>query len=359
MSVPKMRSRTPLLRGLLISGLVIGAGGAVIWGYIRSHNELASEVDREQPVKAPLRVSMESGKPVVSLDAETERRNGIETTSLTPIQHQEQIRAYGTILDLARLTELSNSYANAKAQLQTAQAKIEASGADIERLRKLYEPPAAISLKQLQAAEATFGTDKAAVAAAESQVRTLMATADQEWGPVLGKSLTEGSAMVTRLIERRDVLLQVTLPPGVSMSKPPVTATLLYGKNTRAVITFLSPAPRTEPKIQGASFFYITSADGGVLPGMNVLAFLPSAETVEGVVVPAAAIVWLRGRAWIYRRTDSHTFMRVDISTDQSAPGGGYVVEGLPQNVQIVTRGAQTLLSEEFRAQLQFGEGQK
>src|SRR5262245_37922511 len=54
--------------------------------------------------------------------------------------------------------------------------------------------------------------------------QTLRATAEQEWGPALGKSLTEGSRIVTRLIERQDFLLQVTLPPSVSIPAPPVTA---------------------------------------------------------------------------------------------------------------------------------------
>ncbi|CEG10552.1 efflux transporter, RND family, MFP subunit [Afipia felis] len=358
MSTPKMMRRA-LLRSVLVAGAVICVGVAATWGFIRSHNEVAAEAERERPIKAPLRVSMQNGAPVVRLDLETEQRNGIETTALMPSQHQEQLRAYGTVLDLARLTDLSNSYAAAKAQLQTAQAKIEASRADVDRSRTLYEKPGTIPLKQLQAAEATFGVDKAAVAAAESQVRTLTATANQEWGPVLGKSLVDGSAMVTGLIERHDFLVQVTLPPGESMSKLPETAVLQIGKTAQAIVTYVSPATRTDPKIQGVSYFYIASADSGVLPGMSVLAFLSSGDAVEGTLIPAASIVWLQGRAWIYRRTEPNTFTRIAISTDQSTPDGGYFVGGLPLDVQVVTRGAQSLLSEEFRAQLRVGEDQK
>jgi hypothetical protein len=95
------------------------------------------------------------------------------------------------------------------------------------------------------------------------------------------------------------------------------------------------------------------------MPGMNVLAFLPSGMTVEGVTVPAAAIVWWQDRAWVYRRTGANTFTRAEISTDLPAPGGGYMVKTLPKETQIVTRGAQLLLSEEFRAQIQVGEDKK
>jgi hypothetical protein len=185
-------------------------------------------------------------------------------------------------------------------------------------------------------------------------VRALAATAQQEWGPVLGKSIAEGTRTVTRLIERRDFLLQITLPPGVSIPPPP-SSTIETGKSARSAISFVSPATRTDPKIQGISFFYVASAASGLLPGMNVLALLPSTTSVEGVRVPASAVVWWQERAWVYRRTGSDTFTRVAIATELPAPGGGYVVKVLPKNAELVTKGAQLLLSEELRAQLQVG----
>jgi hypothetical protein len=88
---------------------------------------------------------------------------------------------------------------------------------------------------------------------------------------------------------------------------------------------------------------------------MNVLALLPTGTTVAGVTVSASAIVWWQDRAWVYLRTGPNTFTRKEISTSLPAPGGGYIVKDLPTNSEIVTQGAQLLLSEEFRAQIQVG----
>ena len=41
---------------------------------------------------------------------------------------------------------------------------------------------------------------------------------------------------------------------------------------------------------------------------------------------------------------------------DEPAPGGGYIVAGMPPDVEIVSSGAQLLLSEEFRSQIQVDE---
>jgi hypothetical protein len=339
---------------LLVAAAVVAFGALIGWGFLAGRNEAAIEAQRERAVKVPIRVSSEAGESVITIDADTRKRSGIETTSLQSAPHQEELRAYGMVLDVARLTELSNNYASAKAQVQTAQAKLAMSKPAFERAQKLFNETHVVSQAQLQAAEAAFGTDQASLAAAEAQVRTLAATAYQEWGSVLGKSLVDESPAIRTLIERENFLLQITLPPGVILKAPPATAAIETGKASRANITFVSPATRIDPRIQGVSFFYTAVAESGVLPGMNVLAFL-----LYGIAVPASAIVWSQGRAWVYRRTGEDTFVRDEIATDLPASGGGYIAKDVPKDAEIVTRGAQLLLSEEFRAQIQLGGDEK
>jgi hypothetical protein len=337
---------------LLVAAAVVACCVLLVWGFLNGRNE----ADQERAIKVPIRVSNKNGDPVITLDAATQQRSGIETAALPSTPHPEELRAYGMVLDVARLTELSNNYASAKAQVQTAKAKLAMSKPAFDRAEKLFNETHVVSQAQLQAAEAAFGTDQASLAAAEALVRTLSATAYQEWGSVLGKSLVDESPMIKALIERQIFLLQITLPPGVTLAVAPATAAVETGKAARAEITFVSTATRIDPKIQGVSFFYTAAAESGVLPGMNVLAFLPSGRSIEGVAVPASAIVWWQGRAWVYRRAGRDTFTRVAIATDVPTPGGSYLAKDLAKDAEIVTRGAQLLLSEEFRAQIQVEE---
>lgn len=185
--------KSPVRRGrwllrTLVALVVIGAlGGLVVWGFIGRRGEAALEAERERPVKAPLRVSLDGrGEPVVTLDTETRKQGGVEVTTPQGTSYQDEVRAYGTVLDLDKLVTLDNNYVTAIAQLQTAQAKLFASKAAFERAEALYKNRAT-SLAQLQTAEATFRADQAGVATAEAQVRTLKVTALQEWGTVIGR----------------------------------------------------------------------------------------------------------------------------------------------------------------------------
>jgi hypothetical protein len=69
-------------------------------------------------------------------------------------------------------------------------------------------------------------------------------------------------------------------------------------------------------------------------------------------------VVWWAGRAWVYRRLGQDSFSRHEIPTDMPAEKeAGFVA---PANLfkadeKIVTTGAQLLLSEEFRSQIQVG----
>ena len=344
-----------LLRRVLVATALVGASALVAWGAIESRGEAGREAERERPVKAPLRLAELDGQPAVKLDAAALKANGIEVAALPLAPYQDQLRGYGMVLDLTQLTDLGNSYASARAQQQMAQAKLAASKTAFERARGLYRNQQNVSLAQFQAAEATSQGDQAALAAADSQVKTLAATMAQTFGPVVGKAVLDGAPLATRLIERQDFLLQVTLPPGISVAAPPQTATVRVEGGPPTSISFVSPATKTDPRIQGVSFFYLAPASSGVLPGMNLLASLPSGAPSDGLAVPSSAVVWWQDRAWVYRQAGANLFVRTQIPTGFPTKDGGYVVKDLPQDVRIVTHGTQLLLSEEFRAQIQVG----
>lgn len=358
MQVAKDHRRRRAVRvGRLVASIGVAAvAAAVIWGLLAGRAERATETTDDEAVAAPQRVTIIGGEPAVTLDTATQRTSGVETEALKPIAYERQLRAYGTVLDLEQLTELSNSYAAALAARQTADAKLVASRAAYERAKALYGDHQAMSAAQVQAAEATFRVDEAGVAAAESQLRTLTATAQQAWGPTLAQALVNRTPIFMRLINREDVLLQVTLPPGIVITKPPTSAFVVLADGSHAPLQFVSPATKTDPRIQGISFFYTAASTTGLLPGMSVLVSVPSDAAVKGVTVPPTAIVWWQGRAWVYIKTGPDRFARRLITTDLPTADGSYVARDVPAGTDVVTQGAAMLLSEELRGQIRASE---
>ncbi len=299
----------------------------------------------------PPRTAVEGGRVVVRLGDRERDLIGVETAKLSQQPHLIEVQAYGSVMDLARLTELTNSYAAAKAQVQTAEAKTVVSRAAFTRARSLGQYATQV---QLESSEGTFRTDEAALAAAQSQLRTLAATAQQEWGPVIGQAIVERAPAVVRLIERTDFLVQVTLPPGETLKAPAQTAFAeVPPQSERVALRYVSPATRTDQRIQGVSYFYIAPGDSGLLPGMSTLAFLTSQRAASGIAVPESAVVHWQGSAWIYRSVGDDTFARHPLKPDAPISADAFIVDDLGPEAEIVVTGPQAVLSEELKGQIQ------
>ncbi len=72
-----------------------------------------------------------------------------------------------------------------------------------------------------------------------------------------------------------------------------------------------------------------------------------------GVVVPESAVVWLDGRAWAYLQKGRERFIRQEVATNHPVGKGWFVTKNFQAGDYVVVQGAQLLLSEEFRAQIQ------
>ncbi len=289
----------PSLRLISVVVILVGLGALLIWAYLEGRKERAMEAERERPIKAPLRVATEGGESVITLHEEAQKKSGIVVTPLKAVSHQEEVRAYGMVIDLQDLVDLRNSFATAKAQVEKTRASLEASRKENERVTALHENRN-ISDKVFQAAEATWRSDDASARAAETALYILEGAVRQRWGVVLAKWLFDASKDFDRLMQRQDVLLQVTLPPTPHPSSTPRQARVQTPEGKLALASLVSPSPRTDPRIQGMSFFYLAQSQStDLLPGMNVLAYLPNGSHIQGVIVPAAAVVWWQGKTWI------------------------------------------------------------
>lgn len=76
-------------------------------------------------------------------------------------------------------------------------------------------------------------------------------------------------------------------------------------------------------------------------------------QTREGMVVPASTLIRQEGKLWVYCQSAPEEFIRKPVRLGQAAPEHGVALEGLSPQEKVVTVGAQMLLSEEFKVQIQ------
>ncbi|MFO0794889.1 MAG: efflux RND transporter periplasmic adaptor subunit [Candidatus Brocadiaceae bacterium] len=337
--------------------ILAGIGAILAWAFLEGRKEHLMGQEGERPIKVPSRVIIQDGKSIIHIDKETQIKSGFALESLAPVVHQKEIKAYGTVLQLQELFDLRNQYIEAKAHLKKIRVSLTTTSREYERLRALNEDNKNASDKALQAAEAAWRSDAAESRVALETIRILRVKTRQQWGDILTLWLFRGSPLLNRMIQCQDVLIQITLPPDADISLPPGTARIQVSDRTFVTARLVSPSPRTDPRIQGASFFYLVSTKTtAILPGMNILAYLPVGPQVQGGVVPSSAVVWWQGKAWVYAQMDPENFVRREIPTESPVEDGWFVTKGFTPGDQLLMSGAQLLLSEEFRAQIQVGE---
>jgi hypothetical protein len=346
----------PNKKSLLVIIVLTGIGVLLIWAFLGGRKELAKEQEREQPVKAPSRVSILDGESVVTLSRTEEIKSGIAVAPLQSVSHQEERKAYGTVMELRDLFDLHNSYIAAKAQVEKAKASLDASRREYERLKPLHENNRNISDKTFQAAEAAWRSNESDAHAAQAAVHAIESTVRQRWGAVIAGWLVEKSPVFDRLRQQRDVLIQTTLPPDTHLASAPRTAMVQTADSKLVSAKLVSLSPHTDPRIQGIVFFYVASTQPGLLPGMNVIVYLQTDSRYQGVVVPAPAVVWRQGKAWVYVQKGAGQFIRREISTETPVKDGWFVLKGIIAGDRIVVEGSQLLMSEESRSQIQVGD---
>ena len=371
----------------VFSLVVLAAIAAFLaWVYVERHKEPSKDTEEKEGEKEASHASVEGGEGALTFDQAAQARCGIGIETLKPATHRQEIKVYGTVqaldglldlrkslLDLRKnLVDLQNSRAAALAQVERAKVDLELSKKEYERLKALHTDNQNVSDKAVQATEAAWRTNEVNLSAAQESCSAaqkaleiaqqglahLEDSARQQWGDVLTKWLFDSAPQLARILQGQEVLILVTLPLDAPVDLAPPTARIQTAVGTFASVQLVTVSPRVDPRLQGQSLFYTAPAPTpGLTPGMNFTAYLPQGTELKGVMVPKEAIVLWQGKAWVYVRKDTGHFARRETATDVPAAEGWFVTQGLAPGDSIVVKGAQLLLSEEFRSQIKETEG--
>jgi hypothetical protein len=328
-------------RTILVS---IVAAAAMMAALMRVPCARADE-DEEKPITSgAAQISRDAaGHVVIAIRPATQKEIGLTTETLKPAVRPVEVKAYGLILDPAPLSKLNGD-------LVSAQATLDASAAQFNRTKRLYADQKNVSLRDLQTAEAAYLTDKARLETLEQQLR------DTWGGEIAGADSRSRSELVSALIDRSEAIARVTVPAGRLLDDSPAKAEIAVLGHEEHPLTARAVyfAPTVDPKMQGQSFLLLMRSTGfPIQSGIAVSADLPASGNDEhGVMISRSAVLRYTGKEWVYQELDADRFSRREIVPAQLSSEGYFVTQNLKPGMRVVVTGAQTLLSEELKAEI-------
>lgn len=360
------------------------------------------------------------GETVVKFDRETQQRMGIRTEPVSALTKRREVVAYGhleedpfrsfvlrapvagtvrgiadrqwpdtgqTIADQSvigrveprlapadRIT-LGDRLAAARADIDSSSASLTTARGALDRARTLNADDKNVSDKAVQEAEARVAAEQARLTAAGQTVKLIESSLTSTRDSALALEMERGGQVVEVLVHpgesvesgqpilrvaRFDQLLaRVDVPAGDTVAATITAASIVpLGQEDRPVRgERVALAAAVDPKTQGQPFlFRVSDSSQSLRPGLSVTAYLEIPGTARsGVVVWRSAIVRQSGKAWVYVQTSDDQFARREVALEEPTDEGWFT-HSLSSGDRVVITGAQTLLSEEFKSQIQVGE---
>jgi hypothetical protein len=328
---------------ILIVILVLASiGGTVLWMKTHSGGAPPAADQAKAAEDAGTGVTIkhdDGGNVVLQISKETADTMGLKVANPTATSLTPEMMGYGRVQDAAPLAALATD-------LSIAEAAWLASSNELARLQTL-SAQGNTSARSLETAQTAATHDQLGVQSLKD--RLVMS-----WCPALADE-PDLPGLIRALISLDAALVRVNLAPGEALPAPPLGARVvtLFGAAEQA--QFLGEASTVDPQTQRRGLIFLVKPDPAHLPaGEAVTCYLelPGAAAA-GVVVPGDAVVRTDGAGWVYvMGATNEVYTRTKIPLNHATEGGWFITNGLTAKDQVVTGGAQALLSEELKGQL-------
>jgi hypothetical protein len=284
-----------------------------------------------------------------TIGAGTAPAGEIRTAPLSRAERAPHLTAYGHVVDPARIAADGAQLAAARGAVAADQARARLAGSAGRRAIDLYRAQHNISKSALEGAQSAAVVATAELATATARLAALQTKIRSDWGPDLAAAIANHTGPVPGLERGSLLLIEVSLPMGEALARPPALATAAAPDGTRLVLHLLGRSPRVAAGWAGQSLFYLGDAQDSLAIGTPLTVHLDTAAARAGLMVPKSAVVWRNGGAIIYRALAGNGFAPVPVHL-LAADGARYF---LPQNEagplvpgsRIVVQGAALLLS--------------
>ena len=292
------------------------------------------------------------------------------TVSAMSAQPGSRVARGTRLLVLAPLSSSERDQSiEARRAVDASEADADAARRRVQRLESLLKEGAA-SVRSVEEARAQLQVSEAALNAARERLRaiqqgpvgaqgqiTIAAPFD---GVVQSVSVASGqtvaaSAPLLQIAQVNTLWVRVPVFAGDADAidpSQPASVTRLGTSNPPLLARRVVAPLKGDPTAASVDVYYeVPSAGATLRPGERVMAELPLKTTQQGLVVPAASLLYdIHGDAWVYEDLGGNAYARRRVQVARHSGDRAVIARGLTAGVKVVTAGAAELFGTEFGA---------
>ncbi|MCF6202286.1 MAG: hypothetical protein L3J59_01250 [Methylococcaceae bacterium] len=292
--------------------------------------------------------------PILYITEETQKISGLKTLKAIEVDFNPEIISYGKAISISPLLKIRNNYFSSLILQNDLKVRLSQMNKNISRSRELHQNEI-VSTRKLQKQLSQWHSEKALYDKNTYQTQLMLTTSKLKWGELLTKWATKKkSPHFDRLISGKSTLLKITMPANKIL--PPEINTIHISpsgnRNSAVKAIFINTLASIDNFSQGHQYIFLSN-NSHIKTGMNFTAWLPQKkQNQKGVIIPDSSLVWHLGQSFVFIKTDEEHFEHRNISHPIKTINGYYIGNQINKGESIVTKGAQMLLSYEFKSEI-------
>ena len=279
--------------------------------------------------------------------------SGIEIQSISESKKQSIYSSYGYVVNLKNLIDFKTNYLNINFEINKLNTQLKEENEHFKKLKFLNGDNKNIADSVVHEKEIEINNLRNNLNIQKSNKDNLLQTISQEWGSLFKELLTNPKrSLLKNIFNSESRLLKITIANNKRQKVIPselMVSSLNQPKN-KYKANFITESPIGNSDIQGRAYFYLTSSNI-LMMGSKINAYIETVKDshVKKFHIPKSAIVWDDGKPWIYAKASDNSFLRYPLFKMEEVDNGWIVqFENIPPKT-IVIKGAQLLLSEEYK----------
>lgn len=287
---------------------------------------------------------------LVNLPLSLQHNVPIETQPAQRLQLTARLSHYGFVLDLTPLLSFRRQCLENKQMMAQAQAQFNISQSALARVQAMYRNKAT-SLRALEQQKRQWLADQATLNTATLRYHTLMNKTRLQWQQ-LADIFCQQHGQVDDLLTGNSKIIAIPRPRQAVMSDLDTLDVNITGIQQTIKVQPLPNIDVFDVVRQTSQILFITH-DGHLHNKQHFNVSVPLAGPQQhGLFIPASALLWHLGQAFVYIKMDPEHFRHQNIDHFTAVKKGYLVSDNIEPGDEVVVRGGQILLSYEFRSQI-------